>query len=70
MVDEEVVARASRRAEALGASLNEMVQAYIEQLAGATDPARDAVEFERLSKAARGNSRQWRFNREELQQRR
>lgn len=69
-IDDEVVVRARRRAEALGTSLNQLVREYLEQLAGTSDPARDAAEFERLSKAAKGDSRKWRFNREELHERR
>ena len=35
-----------------------------------TDSQADAVEFERLSRAAQGNARGWKFNREELHDRR
>ena len=69
-VDDEVVLRARRRAEALGTSLNQLVREYLEQLAGSTDPNKDAAEFERLSRAAKGNSRRWKFDREELHERR
>ena len=50
--------------------MNQMVREYLEQVAGATDAAADAEEFERLSNQARGHSRGWKFNREELHQRR
>jgi antitoxin component of RelBE/YafQ-DinJ toxin-antitoxin module len=69
-VDEKTIRKARRRAEAMGTSVNQLVREFLEQLAGETDPAADATEFERLSRAARGNSRGWRFNREELHERR
>ena len=43
---------------------------YPEQLAGASDPVQDAEEFVRLSKLSKGNSRGWKFNREEIHERR
>jgi hypothetical protein len=61
--------QARLHAEAIGTSVNQLVRQYLEQLAGKTDPAADAAEFERLSRAARGHSRGWKFNREELHQR-
>jgi hypothetical protein len=68
-VDDEIVLRARRRAEALGKSVNQLVREYLEQLAGKSDPNEDAAEFERLSKLANGDSRGWEFNREELHER-
>ena len=65
-IDDEVILRARRRAEALGTSVNQLVWEYLEQLAGKSDPNEDAVEFERLSKRAHGDSRGWKFNREIL----
>jgi antitoxin component of RelBE/YafQ-DinJ toxin-antitoxin module len=69
-VDDEVVEKARRRAETLGTSVNQLIRDYLEQLAGKTDPEAEAKEFERLSHLARGNSRKWKFNREELHERR
>jgi len=69
-IDDEVIRRARRRAEALGTSVNQMVRDYLEQVAGKADPNQDADEFEKLSRHARGNSRGWKFNREELHERR
>lgn len=69
-VDDETVLRARRRAEALGKSVNQLVREYLEQLAGKSDPEQDAAEFERLSKLANGDSRGWKFNRDELHERR
>jgi len=69
-VDEEVILRARRRAEAMGTSVNQLVREYLDQLAGKSDPNEDADEFERLSKLACGDSRGWKFNRDELHERR
>jgi hypothetical protein len=69
-VDDEVILRARCRAEALGTGVNQLVRQYLEQLAGKSDPNEDAQEFERLSKLAHGDSRGWKFNREELDERR
>jgi antitoxin component of RelBE/YafQ-DinJ toxin-antitoxin module len=68
-VDDEVVLRARRRAEALGTSVNQLVREYLERLAGKSDPNEDAAEFERLSKLAHGDSHGWKFDREELHKR-
>ena len=65
-VDDEVIQEARRRAEALGTSVNQLVREYLEQLVGKTDPNADAAEFERLSRIVQGDSRGWKFNREEL----
>jgi hypothetical protein len=68
-IDDEVIQDARRRAEALGTSVNQLVREYLEQLVGKTDPNADAAEFERLSQVAQGDSRGWKFNREELHER-
>ena len=69
-VDDEVIASARRRAEAMGTSVNQLVRNYLAQLAGESDVAADAEEFEMLSRQAHGNSRGWKFNREEIHERR
>ncbi len=69
-VDDGVIQEARRHAEAMGTSVNQLVREYLEQFAGKTDPQADAAEFERLSRAAQGNSCGWKFNREELHERR
>ena len=68
-LDDDVLQKARRRAEAMGTSVNQLVREYLEQLAGKTDPTVDAAEFERLSRIAKGNSGGWKFNREELHER-
>jgi hypothetical protein len=69
-VDERLILEARRRAEAMGTSVNQLVREYLEQLVGKGDANADATEFERLSRAAQGHSRGWKFNREELHERR
>jgi hypothetical protein len=66
-LDEQIVARARRKAEALGKSLNQLIRDYLQAVAGGDDPERSIEEFKRLS--GRGHSRGWRFNRDEIHSR-
>ena len=66
-VDEQLVARARKRADALGKSLNQLIRDYLQKLAGGDDPERSIEEFRGLS--GRGHSRGWRFNRNEIHDR-
>lgn len=68
-VDEDVIGRARQRAESLGTSVNQLVRDYLEQLAGKSNEEEDAAEFERLSRLSGGRSKGWKFNREELHER-
>jgi hypothetical protein len=67
-VDDQLVARARKKAEAMGKSLNQLIRDYLQRVAGADDPERSVEEFRRLS--GQGNSRGWRFNRDEIHERR
>jgi hypothetical protein len=69
-INDDVIQEARRRAEAMGTSVNQLVREYLEQLVGKSDSNADAAEFERLSHMAQGDSRGWKFNREELHERR
>ena len=69
-VDDEIVQQARRRAEAMGKSVNQLVREYLERLAGKPDLEALAAEFRELTRNAKGNSRGWKFNREELHERR
>ena len=69
-VSTEVIEKARRRAEAMGTNVNQLVREYLEQFAGETDAEADAKEFEQLSRESHGHSHGWRFNREELHERR
>jgi len=66
-LDAQTVARARKKAQSLGKSLNQAIREYLERLAGADDPENSIAEFRRLS--GRGRSRGWRFNRNELHER-
>lgn len=66
-VDKQTVARARKKAEALGMSLNQVIRDYLEKLAGGDDPESSIDEFKRLS--GQGHSRGWRFNRDEIHER-
>jgi hypothetical protein len=68
-IDDEVIQRARHQADVLGTSVNQLVRDYLEQLAGKRDPKAEAAEFVRLSRIAPGNSRGWKFNREEIHER-
>jgi len=66
-IDEQIVERARKKADALGKSLNQLIRDYLQKLAGGDDPERSIEEFNRLS--GTGHSRGWRFNRDEIHER-
>ena len=66
-IDEQIVAGARQKADALGKSLNQLIRDYLEKLAGGDDPERSIDEFTRLS--GKGNSRGWQFNRDDIHER-
>jgi Family of unknown function (DUF6364) len=66
-IDEQLAARARRRAEALGKSLNQLIRDYLQKLAGGDDPEQSIEEFRQLS--GKGHSRGWRFDRNEIHER-
>jgi Family of unknown function (DUF6364) len=66
-VDEQLVAKARKRASALGKSLNQLIRDYLQTLAGGDNPERSIEEFQALS--GKGHSRGWRFNRDDLHER-
>jgi len=66
-IDEQLVTRARKKAEALGKSLNQMIRDYLQTVAGGDDPERSIEEFKRLS--GQGHSRGWRFNRDAIHER-
>ncbi len=65
-VDEQLLARARKIAGALGKSLNQLIRDYLQTLAG-DDPERSIDEFRWIS--GKGNSRGWRFDRDEIHSR-
>jgi hypothetical protein len=66
-IDQKIVERARKKAEALGKSLNELIRDYLQKVAGGDDAERSIAEFERLS--GTGNSHGQRFNRDEAHER-
>ena len=66
-IDEQLVSRARKRADALGKSLNQMIRDYLQKMAGGDNPEQSIDEFRRLS--GQGHSRGWRFNRDEIHER-
>ena len=70
-VDDDVVKAARRRAEAMGTTVNQLIREYLEQFAGKSYIAKaDATEFRQLSLLSAGDSRGWKFNRDEIHERR
>jgi hypothetical protein len=67
-VDGQIVARAREKARALGKSLNQEIRDHLQHLAGDSDLESDLREFERLS--GLGDSKGWKFNRDEIHERR
>ena len=53
-----------------GESASQFDTEYLEELAGMSTASDDASEFKRLSESAQGDSQGWKFNREELHERR
>ena len=68
-VDERLVRRARKKAEAMGKTLNQLVREYFERLAGSDDAERDVAELRKLSRGGSVHARRWRFNRDELHER-
>lgn len=69
-VDEATVRKARRAAARLGSSLNQLVRHYLGELAGDASPEDELAELRELSGRSGGHFRGWRFDRDELQERR
>ncbi len=69
-INDETIQEARLRAEAMGTSVNQLVRDYLEQLAGRNDLNALAEEFERISRNSQANPVEWKFNRDELHERR
>ncbi len=65
--DERTLRRARKSAKALRKSLNQLVRAYLQHLAGDDDVEASIAEFNSLS--GKGHSKGWRFNRDEIYER-
>lgn len=68
-IDDRLVARARKKAEAMGKSLNQVIRDYLERLTGTDDPEREIEELARLSRAGRGRAKGWKFDRDQLHER-
>ena len=66
-LDDQLVSRARKKAEALGKSLNQLIRDYLKTVVGEDDTEQDIEEFGRLS--GKGHSHGWRFNRDEIHDR-
>lgn len=66
-IDDRLVERARRKAEALGKSLNQLLRDYLEQLVEGDRAEQSIAEFTRLS--GQGRSQGWHFNRDETHER-
>ncbi len=67
-IDDRLVEQARKRAEALGKSLNQMVRDYLQSIVNDDDVERDMDELRKLS--GTGNRHGWKFNRDEIHERR
>ena len=67
-LDDRLIDKARRKAAAAGTSLNQVVREQIRQYVGEDDPASIIEEFLKLG--GDGDSQGWRFNREEMHERR
>ena len=62
-IDERLVRRARRVAEAMGKSLNQLIREHLQQVTSAASGREFSEELRSLSKQAHGNSRGRRFSR-------
>jgi len=66
-LNDQLVHRARKKAEALGKSLNQLIRDYLQTVAGGEDAERSIAEFKRLS--GKGHSHGWRFSRDQIHER-
>lgn len=66
-IDDDTVKEARKIAQAMGKSLNQLVREDLERLIGRQHLDDDLEEFRSLD--GKGDSRGWKFNREELHER-
>lgn len=68
-LDDRLLERARRLAGRRGISLNQMIRDYLAEITGEVSPDLLIAELDALWAEGRGDSRGWRFNREELHDR-
>ena len=69
-IDERLVTRARKVAKSMGKSLNQVIREHLEALTSKRSTDQWAAEMRRLSANAHGDSKGWRFNRDEIHERR
>ena len=67
-IDEQLVGRAREKLRATGRTINQEIREHLEHIVGDDDLERDMEFLERT--AGLGNSNGWKFNRDELYERR
>ena len=67
-IDEQIVGRAREKLRATGKSINQEIREHLAHLAGDDDPERPNEEF--VKRCGQGNSNGWKFNRDEIYERR
>jgi antitoxin component of RelBE/YafQ-DinJ toxin-antitoxin module len=68
-LEDDVVEEARKVAAGMGTSLNQLIRDYLRQLTARHEVERDLAELRALSAESTGDSRNWRFNRDELHER-
>ena len=68
-LDGKLLDRARKLATRRGISLNQMIRDYLSEVTGEPSPEELVSELDALWSESRGDSRGWRFNREELHDR-
>lgn len=66
-INEQVLNKAREAAKAQGKSVNQLVREYLQQFSGQDDLQQSLAEFRATS--CKGNSKGWKFNRDELYER-
>jgi hypothetical protein len=67
-IDEQIVGRAREKLRATGKSINQEIREHLAHLAGDDDQERANEEF--VKRCGQGNSNGWKFNRDEIYERR
>lgn len=65
-IDDRLVEDARQVARALGKSVNQLVREYLQQLTSAASAEDDVAELRRLSALSGGDSKGWKFDRDEI----
>ena len=68
-IDDTVLEQARARAQAMGTSVNQLVRDFIERVASAERTEAEIDAYRRSCLASGGDSKGWRFNRDELHER-